>query len=166
MKRIILFCLVAVIAIMPVLSAKKVTIPYYLQKYAAIFKKNPREASLAWFEEARMGMFIHWGVWGKYHAAWAMYYNRTPLDEYIKTAREVDASGFDAEAIVKLAEESGMHYITFVAKHHDGFCLWNSKYSTFDSWDYPMKRDFVAELAKACRAHKMPLYIYYSLGID
>lgn len=166
MKRIILFCLVAVIAIMPVLSAKKVTIPYYLQKYAAIYKKNPREASLAWFEDARMGMFIHWGVWGKYHAAWAMYNNRIPLDEYIKTAREVDASGFDAEAIVKLAEESGMHYITFVAKHHDGFCLWNSKYSTFDSWDYPMKRDFVAELAKACRAHKMPLYIYYSLGID
>ena len=141
-------------------------IPFYLEKYAAIYKKSPRDASLAWFEDARLGMFIHWGVWGKYHAAWAMYNQLIPLDEYKKTAKETDASGFNAQAIVKLAEESGMKYITFVAKHHDGFCLWNSKYTVFDSWDYPMKRDLLAELSKACSERKMPLYIYYSLGID
>lgn len=141
-------------------------IPYFLKNYPAEYKDSPRKAALAWFEDARLGMFIHWGVWGKYHAAWAMYNNRIPLEEYRKTAREVDASGFDALEIVKLAEESGMRYITFVAKHHDGFCLWDSKYTGFDSKDYPMNRDFVAELAKVCNERGMPLFIYYSLGID
>jgi alpha-L-fucosidase len=141
-------------------------IPYYLKNYADIYKKSPREASLAWFENARLGMFIHWGVWGKYHEAWAMYNKRIPLDEYKKTAREVDASGFNALEIVKLAEQSGMRYITFVAKHHDGFCLWDSRYTDFDSKDYPMNRDFLTELSGVCRERGMPLYIYYSLGID
>jgi len=142
------------------------SVPYFLVRYSDQYKEAPRKAALAWFEDARLGMFIHWGVWGKYHAAWAMYNNRIPLDEYIKTAKAVDASGFDALEIVKLAEESGMRYITFVAKHHDGFCLWDSKYTDFDSKDYPMKRDFLAELANVCQERGMPLYIYYSLGID
>lgn len=144
----------------------KAEIPYFLKNYPAEYNDSPRKAALAWFEDARLGMFIHWGVWGKYHAAWAMYNSRIPLDEYKKTAREVDASGFDALEIVKLAEESGMRYITFVAKHHDGFCLWDSKYTGFDSKDYPMNRDFVAELSKVCNERGMPLFIYYSLGID
>ncbi len=142
------------------------TIPYFLEKYSDQYKESPRKAALSWFEDARMGMFIHWGVWGKYHAAWAMYNQRIPLDEYLKIAGEVDASGFNAPEIVKLAEESGMRYITFVAKHHDGFCLWDSKYTDFDSRDYPMNRDFLAELATVCHERGMPLYIYYSLGID
>jgi len=141
-------------------------VPYYLKKYSDIYKRSPREANLAWFEDARLGMFIHWGVWGKYHAAWAMFNNRIPLEEYQATAKKVDASGFNASEIVKLAEESGMRYITFVAKHHDGFCLWDSQYTGFDSRDYPMNRDFLAELAKVCQQRGMPLYIYYSLGID
>lgn len=166
MNKAVLRVFVLSVICVAFVSTTDAQMPYYLKKYAKTYRENPRKASLAWFGDARMGMFIHWGVWGKYGAAWSMYSSRIPLDEYIKTAREVDASGFDATEIVKLAEESGMRYITFVAKHHDGFCLWNSKYSEFDSWDYPMKRDFVAELAKACRARKMPLFIYYSLGID
>ncbi len=57
-------------------------------------------------------------------------------------------------------------YITFVAKHHDGFCLWDSKATAFDSMDYPAHRDFLKELAAACAEAKMPLFIYYSFGID
>ena len=142
------------------------TVPYFLKRNQPEYADSPRKAALAWFEDARLGMFIHWGVWGKYHEAWAMYNKCIPLDEYKITAREVDASGFDALEIVKLAEESGMHYITFVAKHHDGFCLWDSKYTDFDSKDYPMGRDLLAELATVCHDRGMPLYIYYSLGID
>lgn len=142
------------------------TIPYFLEKYSDLYKESPRKAANAWFEDARLGMFIHWGVWGKYHAAWAMYNKVIPFAEYEKTAKDVNASGFDASEIVKLAQESGMRYITFVAKHHDGFCLWDSKYTDFDSKDYPMKRDFLAELASVCHERGMPLYIYYSLGID
>lgn len=141
-------------------------IPHFLKKYKSIYLESPRKASLAWFEDARLGMFIHWGVWGKYQAAWAMYANRISWSEYEKTAKETVATGFDALQIAKLAEESGMRYITFVAKHHDGFCLWDSKYTSFDSKDYPMNRDLLAELAGVCRNRGMPLYIYYSLGID
>ncbi len=141
-------------------------IPYFLKYYTEQYQESTRKAAHAWFDEARLGLFIHWGVWGKYHAAWAMYNNIIPLEQYQKDAREVDASGFNALDIVKLAEESGMHYITFVAKHHDGFCLWNSKFTDWDSYDYPMKRDFVAELSKVCQQRGMPLFIYYSLGID
>ena len=141
-------------------------VPYFLQGQAALYRQSPRAAALAWFDEARLGMFVHWGVWGQHHAAWAMYNERIPLADYQAMARTVDARGFNAEAIVQLAVDSGMRYITFVAKHHDGFCLWASAASDFDSMDYPMHRDFVAELAQACRAHRMPLFIYYSIGID
>ena len=70
------------------------SIPYYLKDYSAIYRESPQKAALAWFDQARMGMFVHWGVWGKYHAAWAMYNQRIPLEQYQKDAREVDASGF------------------------------------------------------------------------
>lgn len=141
-------------------------VPYFLKDRAALHEKSPREAALAWFDGARLGMFVHWGVWGKHHAAWAMFNGRIPLEDYQKEARTVDASGFNAKEIVKLARDGGMRYITFVAKHHDGFCLWDSKATEWDSMDYPMKRDFVRELADACRENGMPLFIYYSIGID
>lgn len=142
------------------------SIPYFLQDYAELYRQSPRKASLAWFEKARMGMFIHWGVWGKYHAAWAMYNQVIPLEQYHKDAREVNASGWDARKLVMLAEQSGMHYITFVVKHHDGFCLWNTRATDWNSMKYAMHRDFLAELSSVCRQRGMPLYIYYSIGID
>jgi len=145
---------------------KSEKIPYFLKNYAAQYRESPRQAALAWFDDARLGMFIHWGVWGKYHAAWAMYNKTISLEQYQKDAREVDGAGFNALEIVKLAEESGMRYITFVAKHHDGFCLWDTKATDWNSVKYPMRRDLVAELAKVCRERGMPLFIYYSIGID
>lgn len=168
--KTLLFTLIALISIdITSLSAKEKKskeIPYFLKEYAAQYQKSPREATLAWFDQARMGMFIHWGVWGKHHAAWAMYNKVIPLEEYQQLAREVDASKFSALDIVKLAEESGMRYITFVAKHHDGFCLWDTKATEWNSMKYPMHRDFVAELANVCNERGMPLFIYYSIGID
>lgn len=140
--------------------------PWFLDEWWELHAKSPRQASLAWFDQARLGMFVHWGVWGKYNKAWAMFSGRIPLDEYQRTARETDPSGFDAAGIVRLAKESGMNYLTFVAKHHDGFCLWDSRVTDFDSMDYPMKRDFVRELAEECRKQELPLVIYYSIGID
>ena len=142
--------------------------PYFLKGQQELYAKSPREAAMAWFDNARLGMFIHWGVWGKkgWNSAWAMYYYRIPLETYEAHARTVNPSGFDATAIVQLAKDSGMNYITFVAKHHDGFCLWNSQATKFDSMDFPMKRDFLKELARECRKQQIPLFIYYSIGID
>ena len=169
MLRLVLPAVISVLTTLaPAASSREdSSTPWFLTPWRDLHEGSPREASLAWFDQARLGMFIHWGVWSaRYHRAWAMFSNRIPLDEYQKAARETKASGFDAAAIVRLAKESGMNYLTFVAKHHDGFCLWDSKATDFDSMDYPMKRDFVRELAEECRKQELPLMIYYSLGID
>lgn len=121
------------------------------------------------FEKARLGIFIHWVQWGLSEGkddAWGMFYKNHPESKYKEAAHTFKGEKFDAKVIVDLARASGANYITFVAKHHDGFCLWNSAYTDFDSMDYPAKRDFVKELADACHAAKMPLFIYYSLGLD
>lgn len=141
-------------------------LPFYLRDHAQEFARAPRAASLAWFDEARLGIFIHWGVWAPRHAAWALRDQNIPLQEYRELAREFRGDGFDANKIVELVQASGARYLTFVAKHHDGFCLWNSEFTDFDSWDYPVRRDFLAELSAACHQAGVPLFIYYSIGID
>lgn len=139
-------------------------VPYWLPR--DIEPQNLRAANMNWFRQARLGMFIHWGVWGPKHAEWAMFYDKIPLDEYQKLAARFRGDDFRAERIVSLAKRNGFRYITFVAKHHDGFCLWRSKWTSWDSSDYPVRRDFVHELAAECRKQNIPLFIYYSLGID
>ncbi len=60
------------------------TIPYFLKNQSKLYAKSPKKAALAWYSEARMGLFIHWGVWGKYHAAWAMFNQKIPFEDYKK----------------------------------------------------------------------------------
>ena len=127
---------------------------------------DPRAAALRWFDEARLGMFVHWGVWGPRHAEWAMFSQKIDLPEYQALARGFRGEAFDACALVALARAAGMRYITFVAKHHDGFCLWRSAHTPWNSWDYPARRDFLRELSEACAEAGLPLFVYYSLGLD
>ncbi|MGB0372073.1 MAG: alpha-L-fucosidase [Opitutales bacterium] len=143
-------------------------VPYYLKGHSAeaLFAEAPRKANLMWYDDTRLGMFIHWGVWGKWENEWAMNRKRIPLDTYQAHARTVTGENFDAKAIATLAKASGMRYITFVAQHHDGFALWDSEATDFDSMDYPMQRDFVRELAEACREENIALFLYYSIGIS
>lgn len=141
--------------------------PYYLKGYEKQYKKSPREAALAWFEDARFGLFIHWGVYSHYkRGEWIMYNRNIPIDEYEQTAREFIGEGFNAKTYVDLAVAANMKYITFVAKHHDGFALWDSKATDYDSMDYPAHRDFLGELAAECRKAGIALFVYYSLGLD
>ncbi|AQT69878.1 Alpha-L-fucosidase [Anaerohalosphaera lusitana] len=163
-KKCLLILVVVSLASLALAGEK--TVPGYLEDHAKLYAENPRQANFKWFDQARMGLFIHWGVWGPYEAEWQMFYSRIPLEEYKKTAARFTGKDFDAEEIVKFARASGMNYITFVAKHHDGFCLWDSAYTDWDSMDYQAKRDFLGELAQACHAEDMPLFIYYSIGID
>ncbi|MBR6471173.1 MAG: alpha-L-fucosidase, partial [Victivallales bacterium] len=135
-------------------------------------------ASKAWFREARLGAFIHWGlyalpggVWkGKeapYLAEWIQSAFRIPNDEYSRLAEHFDPRGFDADAIVKAFADAGMRYLVFTAKHHEGFAMWRSRVSPFNSYDAaPAKRDFVAEWAAACQKHGVKLGLYYSHCLD
>ncbi|MBE6614930.1 MAG: glycoside hydrolase [Ruminococcaceae bacterium] len=111
----------------------------------------------------RFGMFIHWGPYAipAWHEQIRM---RQGIGraEYAAMAADFAPEKYDPEAWVKLAKEAGMEYICFTAKHHDGFCMWNTAETDFNI----MKtggRDVLAELAEACRKHDMALSLYYSI---
>jgi alpha-L-fucosidase len=137
-----------------------------------------REARLAWFREAKYGLFIHWGLYaipaGEWKgqavpgiAEWIMHRARIPVREYEALARQWNPVEFDAEAWVRLARDAGTKYIVITSKHHDGFALFRSKASAFNVFDAtPFRRDILQELAAACARAKMPLGFYYSQAQD
>lgn len=142
-------------------------IPYFLKGYEAQYAKSPKEAALSWFKDARFGLFIHWGPASLYgRGEWVMYNECIPLKEYEQKAKEFKGEKFNAQDYVDLALSAKMKYITFVVKHHDGFALWDTKATDYNSMDYPSGRDFLKELAVASRKAGLGLFIYYSAGLD
>ena len=103
-----------------------------------------------------MGM----GEWTEPWLDW--FHPPVPREIYDKLHQSFYPSQFDADRIVAQARDAGMRYIIQVAKHHDGFCLWNSKFTDFDMSATPFKRDIIGEMAEACRKAGMPFGIYYS----
>ena len=142
------------------------------------------QARRAWFEDARFGMFIHWGPYSAYegtwkdhtlpdpdpslpngnswYAEWIQARFGIPQTEYETTAKSFNPVKFDAEALVLEAKRAGMKYIAITAKHHDGFGMWDSDVSDYDLGSTPCKRDILGELAAACRKHGIKLGFYYS----
>lgn len=139
--------------------------------------------ALEWFNDAKYGMFIHWGLYsipaGVYKgkkmeemgrpnvAEWIQLVAKIPRDEYAKLANDFNPVDFDADQIAKLAKDAGMKYLVITTKHHDGFALYDSKVSEFDIMDAtPFKRDIVQELYDACKKYKIDFGVYYSQNID
>lgn len=119
-----------------------------------------KDNRMQWWRESRFGMFIHWGLYavpaGEWkgatnHAEWIRTTAQIPLSEYDKFVAQFNPVAFNAEAWVQMAKDAGMKYITITSKHHDGFCLWDSKETDFDVMSTPFKRDILKELADACR---------------
>jgi len=137
-----------------------------------------QNARLAWFREAKYGLFIHWGLYaipaGEWRGKripgigeWIMNRAKIPVAEYEQLAKQWNPVKFDPEAWVQLAKDAGMKYIVITSKHHDGFALYDSKVSRWDVVDAtPFKRDILKELAAACQKHGMPLGFYYSQAQD
>lgn len=134
-----------------------------------------------WFTDSRFGMFIHWGIYSgaegiwkgekirhnNDYAEWIMYRNRIERDEYLTLLDRFDWNEIDPEQWVILAKNAGMKYLTFTAKHHDGFALWNSAASDYNVWNHSNpQRDILKELAEACKKHGIRLGLYYSHWID
>jgi alpha-L-fucosidase len=119
---------------------------------------------MAWFREARFGMFIHWGIMSiPGRECWVMYNERIPVDEYEKLVALYNPTNFSAREIVGLAKEAGQKYVVFVAKHHDGFCMWNSPSTDYDIMATPFHRDIVRELADECQRQGLRFGLYYSI---
>ncbi|WP_372757740.1 alpha-L-fucosidase [Mariniflexile sp.] len=142
-------------------------IPSYLSDYKELYAKNPREAASQWFRDAKYGMFIHYGLYsilGRHE--WVQNNEKIHVDEYAKLKDQFTADKFDADFITDLALEAGMKYINLTTRHHDSFCLWDTKYTDFNSMNSPAKRDLVAELSEQCNRKGLALFLYYSHGRD
>ena len=144
----------------------------------------PEDSRWDWWREARFGMFIHWGPssvkgteisWSRKGVRrdrnetaedvgklpeWAR--GTVPADEYDNLYRRFDPEKFNAEDWVKVIKASGVRYVVLVAKHHDGFCMFDSKLTDYKITNTPFKRDVCAEFAKACRTAGIPVGFYYS----
>ena len=126
---------------------------------------DARADARQWFEDAKLGLFVHWGVYsllGK--GEWVMENDKIPIREYAKLPPRFNPTRFDATAWVKLAKSSGAKYITVTAKHHDGFCMFASGLTDYDIADAtPFRPDPLKALADACHQEKIKLFFYYSL---
>ena len=121
---------------------------------------------LAWFNEARYGMFIHWGAYSvAARGEWVMNRERIPLEEY--TRKYVDrfvAERYDPAAWAQLAREAGMGYVVLTARHHDGFALWDTKTRPFNAARLGPKRDLVQPFVQAVRDAGLRVGLYYSVA--
>lgn len=131
-----------------------------------------RNSRMKWWREARLGMFIHWGLYSipagewkgsKGHAEWIRETVKIPLEEYDSLAGQFNPVKYNAEDWVRMAKGAGMKYIVITSKHHDGFCLFDTKETSFNVTSTPFKRDILKELASACRKFGMKLCFYYSI---
>jgi len=139
------------------------------------FARETREQldrRMEWWREARFGMFIHWGLYsipagewnGKTtHAEWIRTTAQIPLEEYDKFIPQFNPTNFDAVRWAQLAKRAGMKYLVITSKHHDGFCLWDSKLTDFDVAGTPFKRDILRELSAACKKEGIRFCTYHSI---
>ncbi|MDP4226940.1 MAG: alpha-L-fucosidase, partial [Bacteroidota bacterium] len=137
-----------------------------------------KSARMKWWNEARFGMFIHWGIYsvpggiwnGKEIPGigeWIMNRAKIPVADYAKFAEQFNPVKFNADKWVSLAKAAGVKYIVITTKHHDGFAMFKSEASSYNIVDAsPFKRDVIKELAEACAKHDMKLGFYYSQAQD
>lgn len=146
---------------------KETDIPSYLSGFESKYTEDPRRANLEWFKQAGYGMFIHYGLYSQLgRGEWVQLRDTIPVSEYAKLKDTFTAENFDAEMITDLALKAGMKYITITSKHHDGFCLFETRASDFNVMNSPCGRDLIGELYGACEQKGLALFLYYSYGAD
>lgn len=138
-------------------------------------EETARDARMAWWREARFGLFIHWGLYaipaGVWDGRpvngvgeWIMDTAKIPPNVYEKLAAGFDPRWFDAKEWARLAKDAGMKYVVITTKHHDGFCLFDSQHTTYDIMEAtPFKRDIMKELSDAVRAEDLKMGWYHSI---
>lgn len=133
------------------------------QQYLARVEKDQVQR-LAWFSEARFGMFIHWGLYSQIgRNEWAMNLERIPVAEYEKLTPTWQVKPGFAREWARLAKAAGMKYMVLTTKHHEGFCLWDTKQTDYNAVKLGPKRDLVREYVEAARAEGLRVGFYYSL---
>lgn len=143
-----------------------------------LLMNEAKDALYKEYNDAKFGMFIHWGAYSQPAGIWKgekipglgewiMYHAQIPRADYKALCNQFNPQGFDADQWVKLAKDAGMKYIVAMAKHHDGFSLYNSEVSDFDIMDQTeFGRDPIAEIYEACKKYDIRMGLYYSHSID
>lgn len=133
------------------------------------------DARMAWWREARFGMFIHWGLYaipaGEWNdvpvngaGEWIQFVNNIPTADYEPLARKFRPTAYDPAEWARIAKQAGMKYVVITAKHHDGFCLFDSKVTDWDVIDAtPHGADLLVPLAEECRKQGLKFCVYYSI---
>jgi alpha-L-fucosidase len=145
---------------------KKGFLTIYLCRSSAerFIMMSASEDRLRWFRDASFGMFIHWGLYTLLgRGEWVRYIESIPPEEYHALAQRFNPLYFDAGDWARLAKAAGMKYMVLTAKHHDGFCLFDSHYTDFTSVKTNARRDFVAEYVAACRTEGLGVGLYFSV---
>ena len=131
----------------------------------ADYKPAPENlAARQWFQDAKFGLFIHWGVYSVLgDGEWILNNRQIPLKDYEKLPDAFNPTQFNAADWVSMAKAAGMKYITITSKHHDGFAMWDSKGSDWDIVDRtPYKKDVLKMLAEECKKQGIKLFFYHS----
>ena len=116
------------------------------------------------FQDAKFGLFIHWGIFSVLgDGEWVMNNENIPVKDYKKLVDFFNPLEFDAHQWVSMAKNAGMKYITLITRHHDGFSMWDTKYSSYNIMNTPYKKDVVKMIADECHKQDIKLFLYYSL---
>lgn len=129
---------------------------------------------LDWWREARFGMFIHWGLYaipaGEWDGKkvpgvgeWIMHNGHIPRDDYATLVPQFNPVKFNADEWARIAKDAGMKYLVITTKHHDGFCMFDSKFTEYDVMATPFKRDIMREISDACRKYDLKTGWYHSI---
>jgi alpha-L-fucosidase len=139
---------------------------------AAKETKEQRDARMAWFRDAKFGLFIHWGVYSvpagewqgnKNYGEWFLEETHMPVSQYEKFRDQFNPVKFDAKQWVAVAKDAGMKYLVITSKHHDGFAMFDTKLTDWGIKSTPFKRDPMKELAAACKEAGIKFCFYHSI---
>ncbi len=125
------------------------------------------QAKMEWFKDAKLGIFIHWGIYAVNGIAesWSFYNGRISYEDYLKQLDGFTAKKYDPEYWAKLIKESGAKYSVITSRHHDGFALWDTKYGNLNAVkNAAVKKNVLTPFINSLRKNDIKVGIYYSLS--
>ena len=151
--------LLAILVMQQGVNAQTIPTPNWAKETAAA-----KEKRMQWWTNDRFGMFIHWGLYalpGRHE--WVQFHERITPEHYRKYFNLFNPDLYDPKQWAKEAKAAGMKYVVLTAKHHEGFCLWDSKYTDYKATNTPYGKDLLKTYADAFRAEGLKVGFYYSL---
>lgn len=130
------------------------------------FTETPEQKTerMQWWTDARFGMFVHWGLYAlPARHEWVKHYERMTNEAYQKYFDHFDPDLYDPAEWARMAKNAGMKYVVLTSKHHEGFCMWDTKYTDYKVTNTPCGRDLLKEFVDAFRAEGLKVGFYYSL---